>query len=101
MATKPNKDELRPEDFSTAADYESAREEQLLNELVPIQLIKDNENYKNDVTVQINGRIWQLQRGVPIMVPRKVANVLNQSQYQEAQALRVANDATNRNLGER
>lgn len=53
-------------------------------ELVPVFLIKDNDKYKDDVTVTINGVNYQIQRGKEVMVPRKVAIVLENSSQQEA-----------------
>lgn len=93
--------ELRPEDFETPYEYEVAREERRLAEKVTIQLLKDNDNYKDDVTVCINGRIWQIQRGIEVSVPRAVAEVLAQSMKQMAIADARAVQAANVNLGER
>lgn len=56
------------------------------NEAVPVMLIKDNSKYKDDVTVTVNGINYQIQRGVQVMVPRKVALVLERSHIQELAA---------------
>lgn len=56
------------------------------NESVPVMLVKDNAKYKDDVTVTVNGVNYQLRRGVQVMVPRKVALVLERSRLQEAEA---------------
>ena len=56
------------------------------DELVPVMLIKDNHKYKDDVTVTVNGVNYQIQRGVQVMVPRKVALVLERSRNQEVEA---------------
>lgn len=93
--------ELRPEDFETAYEYETAREERRLAEKIFIHLPKDNDNYKEDVTVCLNGRIWQIQRGVQVLVPRSVAESLAHSQYQMLLADARAEQAANVNLGER
>lgn len=53
------------------------------NELVTIELFKDNERYKDDVFVAHNGRTYQIQRGVPVQVPRKVALILERSKVQD------------------
>lgn len=55
-------------------------------ELVPVMLIKDNNRYKEDVTVTVNGTNYQIQRGVSVMVPRCVALVLERSHQQELEA---------------
>lgn len=53
-------------------------------ELVAIRLFKDNERYKDDVFVAVNGRSFQIKRGETVMVPRYVADVLEQSMDQDA-----------------
>lgn len=55
-------------------------------EPVPVMLIRDNTKYKDDVTVTVNGINYQIQRGVQVMVPRKVALVLERSRNQEIEA---------------
>lgn len=60
--------------------------EKYYNEPVPVMLIKDNAKYKDDVTVTVNGVNYQLKRGVPLTVPRKVAMVLERAKEQEAEA---------------
>ncbi len=60
--------------------------ENFYNETVPVMLIKDNAKYKDDVTVTVNGTNYQIQRGVQVMVPRKVALVLERSHKQELAA---------------
>ncbi|MBQ2613789.1 MAG: hypothetical protein IJB80_00450 [Clostridia bacterium] len=70
MATKQNKQ-------ATEAYYK---------ELVPVLLMKDNSRYKDDVTVTVNGVNYQIQRGVPVKVPRCVALVLERSRKQELAA---------------
>lgn len=60
--------------------------EQYYKEPVPVMLIKDNNRYKDDVTVTVNGINYQIQRGVPVTVPRCVALVLERSRNQELAA---------------
>ena len=52
-------------------------------ELVPVKLFKDNDKYKFDLTVIVNGRSFQIQRGKQVMVPRYVADVILQSVIQD------------------
>lgn len=54
------------------------------NEEVEIRLFKDADRYKDDVIVAVNGRIWQIQRGVKVKVPKCVAEVLENSEAQDA-----------------
>ena len=60
--------------------------EKYYNELVPVMLIKDNAKYKDDLTVTVNGTNYQIQRGVQVMVPRKVALTIERSHKQELEA---------------
>lgn len=60
--------------------------EKFYDEPVSVMLIKDNSKYKDDVTVTVNGTNYQLQRGVNVSVPRKVALVLERSRKQELAA---------------
>lgn len=82
-------------------ERDRALQEAKAMEKVPIYLIKDNNEYKTDVTVQINGKIWQIQRGVQLMVPKMVADVLKQSQHQDMLALDAIQKSANIYLGER
>ena len=53
------------------------------NDLVPIRLFKDNDKYKDDVFVAVNGRSFQIKRGETVQVPAYVAEVLEQSMAQD------------------
>lgn len=52
--------------------------------LVKIRLFKDNERYKDDVFVAVNGRSFQIKRGEEVEVPESVAEVLERSMDQDA-----------------
>lgn len=58
------------------------------NELVAVKLFYDGEKYKDDVFVAVNGRKYQIKRGEPVMVPRYIKEVLDNSQKQDAAASR-------------
>lgn len=53
------------------------------DELVPIRLFKDNDKYKDDVFVAVNGERVQIRRGETVMIKRKFADVLEQSMKQD------------------
>ena len=72
--------------FIATADAEQQKREELekyLKEEVTIELFKDNERYKDDVFVAVNGKTYQIKRGVPVKVPRNVALVLERSRKQD------------------
>lgn len=58
-------------------------------ELVPIRLFKDNERYKDDVFVAVNGERVQIRRGETVRIKRKFAQVLEQSMRQDTATARL------------
>ena len=52
-------------------------------QLVSIELFKDNEKYTDDVFVAVNGERVQIRRGETVMVKRKFVEVLEQSRKQD------------------
>lgn len=55
-------------------------------ELVPAFYFKDNGKYKDDITVGYNGRFFKIRRGVEVMVPRVVDEIIKQSMAQDLQS---------------
>ena len=72
-----NKIERRP------MSEEARKAEEYWNEEVEIQLFKDSGKYKDDVYVAVNGKNCLIQRGKPVKVKRKFAEVLRQSLEQD------------------
>ena len=62
---------------------EARKAEEYWNEEVEIQLFKDSGKYKDDVYVAVNGQNCLIQRGKPVKVKRKFAEVLRQSLAQD------------------
>lgn len=56
-------------------------------EKVTIRLFKDDDKYKEDLFVGINGMTYQIKRGVDVEVPKAVAEVIKLSQSQDANAI--------------
>ena len=54
-------------------------------ELVTVQLFKDNDKYRDDLFVAVNGERILIQRGVPVQIKRKFAEVIEHSQIQDQQ----------------
>ena len=77
-----------------------------LNEYVEVRLFKDNEKYKDDVYVAINGRNCVIRRGVWTRIRRKFAMLLDQSEIQdlstaelmEKEASRFADESRRHNV---
>ena len=60
--------------------------------MVKITLMRDNKNYQGDVFVGVNGKTFQIQRGVEVEVPDYVAEVLKNSMKQDNLAFGLMND---------
>lgn len=60
--------------------------------MVKITLMRDNKNYQGDVFVGVNGKTWQIQRGVEVEVPDYVAEVLKNSMKQDNLAFGLMSD---------
>jgi hypothetical protein len=52
-------------------------------EYVEVKLFKDNNRYKDDVFVQVNGENCVIKRGERVKVKRKFADVLDNSDMQD------------------
>lgn len=60
-------------------DSVSEKEENIeafMNERIPYKAFKDDREYKDDVHVVINGKAWVIKRGITVMLPRYVIQVL-------------------------
>lgn len=53
------------------------------NELVEFEAFYDGDKYKDDIFVAVNGRRWQIKRGVKVMIPRYVYEVIKNSEEQD------------------
>lgn len=89
------------EEARTAAKGEMSAEEkaerekrkEYWNELVEVKLFKDNNKYKDDVFVSVNGENCLIKRGERVKIKRKFAEVLEQSDMQDAQTARLIESA--------
>lgn len=80
-------DEEATEAVENTADEEAAKNavevsDDYLEELVEIMLFKDSDKYSDDLVVTLNGKNYQIKRGVKVMVPRKVQLVIEDSMKQ-------------------
>ena len=63
---------------------EMAKEyERYLNEYISVKLFKDNDRYRDDVYVAVNGQNCIIKRGEWVKVKRKFALVLDASEIQD------------------
>ena len=102
-----------PDEEARAKSAEEAKfrnflreQEAWLNEYVEVRLFKDNEKYKDDVYVAINGQNCVIRRGVWTRIRRKFAMLLDQSEIQDlrtaelmaGEALHFAEESRRRGL---
>ena len=57
--------------------------EAYLEEYVAVKLFRDNDRYKDDVYVAVNGHNCVIRRGEWVRIKRKFALVLDQSEVQD------------------
>lgn len=74
---------------------ETVNKEAPAEKMVKITLMRDNKNYQGDVFVGVNGKTWQIQRGVEVEVPDYVAEVLRNSMKQDNLAFGLMADMQN------
>ena len=56
------------------------------DELVKVNIFKDNDRYKDDIFVAVNGVGIMVPRGKEVEIPRKYAEVLRLSEIQDGYA---------------
>lgn len=52
-------------------------------DMVNIKLFADSGRYRDDLFVSVNGRRFNIKRGVEVSVPRPVAEVIAESEAQD------------------
>ena len=72
---------------------ERERQKEYWNELVEVKLFKDNNKYKDDVFVSVNGDNCLIKRGERVKIKRKFAEVLDQSDMQDYQTSKLIEKA--------
>jgi hypothetical protein len=81
-------DELKGKAAEVTSDAPGPTPEEIAkgDEEVEVYLFKDNNLYKDDLTVGVNGEIIKIKRGEKVMIKRKFKEVIDNSQYQDAHA---------------
>jgi hypothetical protein len=92
---KVEKRDVVPESFSERVPAEEFDMDAYLSEPVPFYAFKDNDKYKDDITVGVNGKIFRIKRGVQVMIPRNVYNVLMRSMEQDAKTADMISNQAN------
>ena len=92
------------EEARKAAGAKSAAEEEkakkaaeqraYMEEYVEVKLFKDNDKYKDDVFVSVNGENCVIKRGERVKIKRKFAEVLDHSEHQDYETSKLIEAAT-------
>ena len=77
---KLRSDKKNAEDSARA---KAQKYEDYLNEYISVKLFKDNDRYKDDVYVAVNGQNCIIKRGEWVKIKRKYALVLDSSEIQD------------------
>ena len=64
-----------------------------MNEYVEVKLFKDNDKYKDDVFVAVNGENCVIKRGERVKIKRKFAEVLDHSEHQDYETSKLVEQA--------
>ena len=52
-------------------------------ELVTVKFFKGTGDYAEDITVGLNGRMYRIQRGVEVTIPRSVLEIIETAERQK------------------
>ena len=63
---------------------------------VKIKLFKDNDKYKDDLFVGLNGRRYNIKRGVEVELPECVAEIIRLSEKQQRRTEALIDEMTSR-----
>lgn len=83
--TKPEEVKAGTENMPTekeVAAEETGKTGKKGEEMVPIRLFRDGERYRDDERVTVNGKTTIVPRGKTVMVPKSVAEVLENAMSQ-------------------
>lgn len=83
-----------------AKNEKKKKTEDYLNEYVSIKLFKDNDKYKDDVYVAVNGKNCVIKRGEWVKVRRKFAMVLKDSEIQDMKTAKYLEEESARFMEE-
>lgn len=82
------------ESTKTSETPEQKAERKRMEEKVEIELFKDDDRYRDDLFVGVNGVGYNIKRGVSVKVPRAVAQVIRDSEAQRKAATSMITELT-------
>ena len=87
--------ESKKDEVSNVVDKEVSENETYMQEKVLVKLFVDNDKYKEDVVVCVNGKAYVIKRGVEVLVPRFVKEVIDNSMSQDGNTARMLQGLAN------
>ena len=87
--------ESKKDEVANVVDKEVSENETYMQEKVPVKLFVDNDKYKEDVVVCVNGKAYVIKRGVEVLVPRFVKEVIDNSMSQDGNTARMLQGLAN------
>ena len=79
---------------------EEVKKTEVKDELVEIELFRDNKDYKDDVFVAVNGDSCVIVRGKKVLIKRKFADVIEKSMQQDIKTARMMDQKSDEFLNE-
>ena len=80
----------------TSEKVKAMDEKSYYNQKVTVKLFKDNDKYKDDVFVAVNGVGMIVPRGIEVKIPRKYAVALDNSQIQDGESAQYQMDLSSK-----
>lgn len=89
-------EETTAEETTTETTSKSAKKRKTaqIEDMVEIELFYDGEKYKDPVQVGLNGKMYQIQRGKKVKVPRGVAEIIANSEKQDRNTKKMIQSLT-------
>lgn len=86
ISTVEAKGEIKAKEEAATTPKAPRKSTSAKSKRVKIKLYRDNELYKDDVFVAVNGESYLIKRGVQVEVPQAVAEVLANADHQNQKA---------------
>lgn len=93
MATKKTEKVVETEEVM---ETKVEKNEEPTSNMVEVELFLDSERYSDDVQVGVNGKIYTVQRGKKVMVPRPVAEIIWHQKAQDKRTSDLINKYENK-----
>ena len=80
---------VAPSNGVVATKEDSKKTDDWLRERIPVKFFKDNERYKEDITTIYRGEVFNIKRGIRVMIPRGLAMAIEDAEKQKQKAVQA------------